>query len=152
LIFSRRREGELSAGQARLDRLIHKLGLQDRTRLISTFLDQTELIRLVGAADAVALPFKLVSAEAPLGVFEAMALGKPVIATRVDGLPELLAAGRGVLVPPADPAGLAEALQRLACDPDAISMMAQKARDFVSARGGWPQVARDILDVIRRSV
>ena len=42
-----------------------------------------------------------------------MALGRCMVATAVGGLPELLADGAGVLVPPGDPAALSEALRML---------------------------------------
>ncbi|MFN6980081.1 MAG: glycosyltransferase family 4 protein, partial [Gemmobacter sp.] len=52
-----------------------------------------------------------------LGVAEAMAAGRPVIASRAGGLPELVAEGEtGLLVPPGDPAALAAAIGRLAGD------------------------------------
>jgi glycosyltransferase involved in cell wall biosynthesis len=48
----------------------------------------------------------------------AMALGKPIVATRVGGVPELLANGEaGLLVPPADPRALADAICTLLADP-----------------------------------
>jgi glycosyltransferase involved in cell wall biosynthesis len=43
----------------------------------------------------------------------AMGLGTPVVATAVEGLPAVLAARRGLLVPPADPAGLAHGIEAL---------------------------------------
>jgi glycosyltransferase involved in cell wall biosynthesis len=53
-----------------------------------------------------------------LSAAEAMALRKPVIASNVDGLPEVVEDGRtGILVPPADPKALACAIIELAADP-----------------------------------
>ena len=48
-----------------------------------------------------------------VALMEAMAHGIPVIATRTGGIPELLEDGAGVLVPPADPGALADALERV---------------------------------------
>lgn len=72
---------------------------------------------LLNAMDLFVLPSK--REGLPLVVLEAMALKKPVIATRVDGVPELIEDGRtGVLVPPAEPAPLAEAMLKLLNAPD----------------------------------
>jgi glycosyltransferase involved in cell wall biosynthesis len=55
----------------------------------------------------------------PTVILEAMASGRPVVSTRVAGIPESVLDGEtGFLVPPADPSALANALDKLICDPD----------------------------------
>ena len=55
----------------------------------------------------------------PIALLEAMAAGRPCVATRVGGIPEVVTDGvDGVLVPPGDPDALADALSALAADPD----------------------------------
>jgi glycosyltransferase involved in cell wall biosynthesis len=67
------------------------------------------------AADVFVLPSR--GDNFPVSVLEAMAEGVAVVATRVGGIPELVADGEtGVLVEPDDPAGLGAALERLAAD------------------------------------
>lgn len=64
----------------------------------------------------------------PYAILEAMALGKPVLATAVGGVPEAVADGvTGLLVPPASPAALAEALSRLV-DPGLRRRLGEAAR------------------------
>jgi glycosyltransferase involved in cell wall biosynthesis len=59
----------------------------------------------------------------------AMALGKPIVATRVGGVPELLDGGKaGLLVPPADPSALAEAVLSLLRDSDLARRIAEAGR------------------------
>ncbi len=54
----------------------------------------------------------------PTVLLEAMASGRPVVSTRLSGIPEIVADGRtGLLVPPGDPAALAEALAAILNDP-----------------------------------
>jgi glycosyltransferase involved in cell wall biosynthesis len=85
------------------------------------------VVRLVGAVpDARALladyQFAVLPSHAeglPNAVLEAMAAGLPVIATRVGGVPEVVADGvTGFLVSPHDPPALAAAIERLTCDPE----------------------------------
>lgn len=66
----------------------------------------------------------------PLFVFESMAQGKPVVATAVGGLREVLEDGRsGVLVPPQDPPALARALEALLRDPARREAIAAAGRE-----------------------
>jgi glycosyltransferase involved in cell wall biosynthesis len=62
-------------------------------------------------------------------VLEAMALGVPVVASKVGGLTELLGNGEGVLVPPGDPDQLAQAIIALVEDPGRREAVRQKAYD-----------------------
>jgi glycosyltransferase involved in cell wall biosynthesis len=65
----------------------------------------------------------------PLTALEAMARGLPVVATRVGGLPEVVADGvTGLLVPPDDPAALAQAIVRIGRDPAGGLRMGQAGR------------------------
>jgi len=81
----------------------------------------------LAAADIVVLPS--VTEGMPNAVLEAMALGRPVVATRVGGVPELVEEGEtGILVPPNDPSSLAAALCRLIEDPARATRLGNAAR------------------------
>ena len=72
------------------------------------------------AADIFALPSH--ADPAPLVLSEAREAGCAIVATEVDGIPELLEHGRaGILVPAASPARLAEALSQLLLNPEALA-------------------------------
>ncbi len=65
----------------------------------------------------------------PVCIIEAMRAGLPVIASAVGGIPELVEDGvTGILVPPADPAALANALARLVEDPELARSMGKAGR------------------------
>jgi glycosyltransferase involved in cell wall biosynthesis len=97
---------------AELQRRVAERGFAGRVRFMGPRHDALDFIY---AADVLLLPSR---AEAmPLVVLEAMALGTPVIASSVDGVPELVNHGStGLLFDPADPAGLTEALAAVAGD------------------------------------
>jgi glycosyltransferase involved in cell wall biosynthesis len=65
-------------------------------------------------------------------VLEAMAHGRPVVATPVGGTPELLVDGEtGLLVPPRDPQALAAALRRVLEDPELAARLGRAGRERV---------------------
>ena len=70
---------------------------------------------------------------------EALACERPVVATAVEGMPELVRAGEtGLLVPPHDPVALAEAIVTLLSDPSAAQAMARAGRKRVEAHFSLP--------------
>ena len=75
--------------------------------------------------------------DEPLGLtlMEALVLGRPVVASAVGGIPEIVRNGdTGILVPPEDPAAVAEAVRALLADPGAAREMARKGRSDVALR------------------
>ena len=101
-----------------------RLGLTDRVHFLGFRSDVPRLMRTV---DVVALTS---SAPEPFGrvVVEGMLARRPVIATGVGGVPEIVTDGTGVLVPPGDAPALASALTRLFSDPVFASEVARKGR------------------------
>lgn len=69
----------------------------------------------------------------PLSILEAMAAGKPVVATAVPGVIEVLEGGAGILVPLDDPEKLAEAFIALIKDPKLRKELGEKAQERVAA-------------------
>ena len=66
---------------------------------------------------------------------EALACERPVVATAIEGMPELVVDGdTGLLVPPRDPAALAAAILRMLADPTAAQSMARAGRKRVETR------------------
>ena len=116
-------EGELRPA---LETQIRRLGLEDRVHLMG-HVPSPE--RLIADADV----FVMSSREEGLGtsVLEAMALGIPVASTTAGGLPEMLAADCGLLVPPSDPGALAEAVGRILENAEVGAKLAAKARTSV---------------------
>jgi glycosyltransferase involved in cell wall biosynthesis len=109
-------------GQAR--RLAAELGLQE-TVVFAGF--RPDARRLMGALDVFTLSSTYEGL--PIALIEAMALGRPVVATRVGGVPEVVTDGEdGLLVPPKDPVALAGGLQRLLATPRLRASVGAAAR------------------------
>jgi glycosyltransferase involved in cell wall biosynthesis len=103
------------------------------------FVPRDELERLLARAAVVACP----SRREGFGVtcLEAMAHGKPVVASAVGGLLDLVVDDEtGVLVPPRDPRALREALERLLGDPDLRHRLGSAARDRARRHFSWAAV------------
>lgn len=97
-----------------LEAELRLLGIGDRVQLAG---ERNDVRELLAAADIFVL--SSVSEGLPVSVLEAMAAELPVVASRVGGVPELVADGEnGFLVPPRDPDELAAALGRLVEDRD----------------------------------
>lgn len=83
----------------------------------------------------------------PAAALEALATGRPVVATAVGGLPEFLAPGGGITVPSEDHVALADAIVRAAARPwDPAFLRSQVERASVSA------VVRTYLDIYREAI
>lgn len=89
--------------------------------------------------------------NAPMAVIEAMAAGLPVVATRVGGVPDLVADGEtGLLAPPADPPALARAMARLLADPERARQLGSEGRRRAEARFRASAVAAQYYELYRR--
>jgi L-malate glycosyltransferase len=121
-------EGELRDALLSEHRALH---LDDRVRFLGFRDDVTALLR---AADL----FVLSSYLEGLGtsILDAMAAGLPVVATQVGGIPEAVRDGEtGFLVPPRNPAALAEAMARLAGDAALRGALGGRGREAVREFG-----------------
>ncbi len=121
----------LLAGSGPLEHLLRAqcaaLGIADRVRFLGYRRDVAELLE---AADLVVLPS--LYEGLPLVAIEALAAGRAMIATEVDGTPEVVIHEKtGLLVPPANPVALAAAIERLLDDPALASRLASQGRKFV---------------------
>jgi len=89
----------------------------------------------------------------PFWVMEAMASEVPVVATRVGGIPEVIADGKnGTLVEPGSPSSLARALVELLRDADRRGTLGRAARTSVVERFTWGRTANDTLEVYRSTL
>lgn len=131
----------VGAGDCRetLQQEAERLGVRAACRFVGT---TDEVQDFYAAADAVVLPS--LSEGFPFVLLEALAMSKPVVATAVNGVPEIVEDGRtGLLVPPRDPGALTRAIGRLLRAPSAAQQMACAGRAVVAARFTAERMVRD---------
>ncbi len=102
-----------------------------------------DVASITGELDVAVLP-SLREAQG-ISILEAMARRRPVVASAVGGIPEVLTDGLdGLLVPPGDSAALAEACIRLACSPDLRTRLGEAGRVTAEARFSLDAMVRRI--------
>ncbi|MBT8171539.1 glycosyltransferase family 4 protein, partial [Candidatus Bathyarchaeota archaeon] len=89
----------------------------------------------------------------PLVLFEAMACGLPVIATRVGGTPEIINHMKnGVLVPPRNPEEMAVALSNLLVKEKLGKKISEEAKKSVQNRFSWEENVRQLKEVYNKFI
>jgi glycosyltransferase involved in cell wall biosynthesis len=113
--------------------------------------DAAALADLVQAADIVLLPYDSTDQVTSGVLIEAVAAGKPVVATRFPHARELLAGGAGLVVPHRDPAAIAAALRSVLTSGEVLAAMAGTAA--ATAPGLlWPAVAGQYRELAARLI
>lgn len=109
-----------------------------------------EVPKYLGLSDMVVLPLQdtpLGRTQVPCKVFEAMGMAKPIIATAVSDLPEILD-GCGILVPPDNVAAMAQAIRELSEDPQRAAELGRAARRRCEQRYSASQTRERWLNLI----
>lgn len=119
---------------------VRQLDLQTSVTLDSHYRDPASLAQLVRSADVVVLPYDSTEQVTSGVLIEAVAAGKPVIATDFPHARELLGGGAGLIVAHRDPPAIAAALRMLMSRNDLATTMAAAAAAAAPALM-WPTVA-----------
>ena len=118
---------------------VRGLGLEDRVDLRPGYVPDEELAGLLASHHVLVAPYLSAtqSGVAPL----ALAAGRPVVATAVGGLPEMIREGEnGTLAPPSNARALADAIERAARNLEALGRGAR------ASTASWAEVARTVLE------
>ncbi len=147
--------GDDGADAANIRELVASRGLEDTVSLLGPR-SQEDLHSLYRHADVFALACRVEDDGDRDGIpnvlVEAMAAGLPVVSTTVSGIPELVHDGdNGLLVPPDDPAAFADALLRMAKDPQLRTRLAAAGTTTVSERFDGDVLARQMADLFVRA-
>lgn len=112
-----------------LKQWVERLSLKDRVHFHPVIAKTADMLAML---DIVACPSR--NEGLGLSIMEAQAMGLPVVATRVGGIPGLIQNGEtGLLVDPEDSSSLSAALMRLCGDPDLRMRLGHYARQWASA-------------------
>lgn len=142
--------GRAPDGFADVQAEIDRLGLGEKTLAFPTYLTLQDSADLFEACDVVALPYVEASQSAVVQL--AYAYSRPVVATRVGGIPEAVIAGQtGSLVAPRDSYGLAEAVLALLRDREECARLGMQARQFALDQFAWEPIARQTIQVYERA-
>ena len=132
--------GDVTPYQALLD--------HPRIRLTNRFLTDREVAEFMQRSSIAALPY--LSATQSGVIPTAFAFAKPVTATRVGGIPDMVRDGEtGLLVPPNDPEALRAALKRLMEDPELRSRLGRAGCEFAKTELSWDSIAQKHLSFYR---
>ena len=127
-----------------LETLAQSLGLQEAVEWCGV---RREIPSLIASMDLLIVP-SLYPESFGRSVIEAQAVGRPVIASRIGAMADLIDDGTtGLLVPPGDPAALAQAMIRMMHDPALRARCVTAARARVEAEGGLDRMVERTLQV-----
>src|SRR5207244_12563600 len=133
--------------RAQLERRAHQLGVVKDTLFLGY---QEDVAPFYAAFDALVLPSS--NEGTPVSAIEALAAGRPVVATHVGGVPDVVQEGEhGFLVEPGATGELADRLARLARDPELRERMGKAGRERVLPRYAVDRLVDDV-DRLYRSL
>jgi glycosyltransferase involved in cell wall biosynthesis len=140
-------QGE-SYRQDRMDQA-ERLGLSSSVVFDSDYRDVESLTALIQSSTIVVLPYDSTDQVTSGVLVDAIAAGRPVVATAFPHAVELLSSGAGLLVDHADPDAMAHALRKVLTRPDLrASMSAEASR--LAPRLGWSNIAGEYLRLADR--
>jgi glycosyltransferase involved in cell wall biosynthesis len=131
--------------KSRFFKLAHELELGERVRFLGM---RDDVEQLIAASDVVVAPSHWEEAFG-LAVVEAMAAGRPVVASRSGAMPEILG-DAGVVVPKKDPAALAHAVARLVEDPARRERLGHRGQARARQRFGMERYLDDLCRLYGR--
>lgn len=115
----------------------------------ATYRDVPSLMQLVQAASVVILPYDSHDQVTSGVLVDAIAAGRPVVATAFPHAVELLSSGAGIVVPHGDSSAIGAAVRRALTEPGLAAAMANEAAR-IAPSFGWGSVAREYLELADR--
>jgi len=136
------------AGKGNLQKYRKFMGDPDRYEIHNGYIPNEKVTRLFQRASTVVLPYTSATQSGVLSI--AYTFGKPVVATNVGSLPEVVDDERtGLLVPPGDAEALAGAVIELLTQDECRLRMGDRARQMAESDLSWERIARRTVTLYR---
>jgi phosphatidylinositol alpha-1,6-mannosyltransferase len=133
----------VGADREEIERAAAEAGVTDALWLAGSVPD-SRLLTLLGASDIFVMPNIRVPGDAEgfgIVAIEAAASGLPVVASRLEGIPDAVSDGNnGTLVTPEDAEGYLAVLQGLVANADERRRQGERGRAYTRAHSSWPQI------------
>ena len=134
-----------------LQKQADELGIADSVIFDARYLPLSEVGPLMELATVVAYPYINSTQSGSLQI--AYVFGRPVVATAVGGLPDVVEDGRtGFLVPPASPWAFADALLKIVTDSDLAQKMGANAHHLSQTRFAWEPIGKEIVTIYQEKI
>ena len=132
--------------------LADKTGVSDKF-IFTGVVPYEEVPMYINASDVCVVPKKpLGSGYSPLKLYEYMACGEPIVASRISGFEILEQQNTGILVEPENPEELAKAIIKLLKDEKLREEMGKNGREYVVKNRSWESVAERVAEVCESTV
>lgn len=135
--------------KSKIEALIEKAHLSG-SFLLPGSLSKRDLLNIFQRASVFVCPS--LKEGMPYSLLEAMACGKAIVASSIPGISDVITQGHdGLLVPPRDAKGIAEAISRLMRERDLRTALGRNARKTVVERHDWKIILRRLEDIYRET-
>lgn len=137
------------AGKGQIENDIIDLNDSEHLRIFNRYIPDKELATLISECDLVVCPYT--DATQSGVIMSAFAFCKPVIATNVGGLVEMVVNDRhGLIVPARDPKALCNIITKIVNNKDLLSKWSERIKeDYYMGNKGWDKIADIFIDTIR---
>lgn len=133
----------VGAHRDEIERAAAETGMTDNVWLVGSVSDE-RLLQLLGSSDVFVMPNIVVPGNVEgfgIVAIEASASGLPIVASRLEGIPDAVIAGEnGQLVPPADAAAFVSTLALLVESPELRRKLGESGRAYTERNYSWPRI------------
>jgi glycosyltransferase involved in cell wall biosynthesis len=143
--------GDLGSGNLRRE-LIERVKSAGAQKKILFYNFRSDMANFIASLDSIVIASTGVEAQSRVAP-EAFAMKRPVIATRVGGVPELVRDSEtGLLIPPGDPGAMAEAIEKTWEDRASTKRRVEQAYDFATRELNFDKKMNETLEVYRGAI